>query len=67
MGQVTWIRRIQGHFLNIYVGVENLLNYKQPSPIVAADAPYSRYFDASMVWGPIYGRMVYAGLRYRIK
>lgn len=67
LGQITWIRRIHGHFLNIYVGVENLLNYKQPSPIVAADVPYSRYFDASMVWGPIYGRMIYAGLRYRIK
>lgn len=67
MGQVTWIKRIHGHYLNIYLGVENLLNYKQPSPIVAADAPYSKYFDASMVWGPIYGRMLYAGLRYRIK
>jgi len=67
LGQITWLRRIHGHYLNVYVGVENLLNYKQPNPVIASDAPFSKYFDASMVWGPIYGRMLYAGVRYRIK
>lgn len=67
LGQITWLRRIHGHYLNVYLGVENLLNYKQTNPVVAADAPFSKYFDASMVWGPIYGRMLYAGVRYRIK
>jgi outer membrane receptor for ferrienterochelin and colicins len=43
------------------------LDYKQQNPIVASDAPFSKYFDASMVWGPIYGRMFYAGLRFKIK
>jgi outer membrane receptor for ferrienterochelin and colicins len=47
--------------------VENLLNFKQPNPIIASDAPYSKYFDAAMVWGPVYGRMLYAGLRFKIK
>jgi hypothetical protein len=28
---------------------------------------YNKYFDASMVWGPIYGRMLYLGLRIKIK
>lgn len=67
LSQITYIKKIKGHFFNAYVGVENLLNYKQKNPIVDSDAPYSRYFDASMVWGPIYGRMLYAGIRYRIK
>ncbi|MBS1645127.1 MAG: TonB-dependent receptor [Bacteroidetes bacterium] len=53
--------------LDVYVGVENLTNYTQEHPILAAGNPYSPYFDGSMVWGPINGRMVYAGLRYSIK
>ncbi|MCC6371073.1 MAG: hypothetical protein IT236_08725 [Bacteroidia bacterium] len=67
LGQITFLAKIKKADFNIYAGVENLLNYKQPKPIVAADQVYSRYFDASMVWGPIYGRMLYAGLRLKIK
>lgn len=67
MGQITYLVKIKSADFNVYLGVENLLNYKQSNPIVASDAPYSRYFDASMVWGPIYGRMLYAGLRFKIK
>lgn len=67
LSQITYQQKIAGHLLSVYLGVENLLNYKQQQPIVAADTPYSKYFDAGMVWGPIYGRMVYAGLRYKIK
>jgi outer membrane receptor for ferrienterochelin and colicins len=67
LGQITYLTKINAADFNIYLGVENLLNYKQSNPIVASDMPYSRYFDASMVWGPIYGRMLYAGLRLKIK
>jgi outer membrane receptor protein involved in Fe transport len=52
--------------LALYIGVENVLNWMQPSPIVAVDQPYSSYFDASMIWGPVMGRVVYVGLRYKI-
>ncbi|MFP4472176.1 MAG: TonB-dependent receptor plug domain-containing protein, partial [Bacteroidales bacterium] len=51
---------------SIYIGGENLLNFKQEHPILAADDPYGEYFDASMVWGPVMGRKFYAGLRYAI-
>ena len=51
----------------IYLGVENLLDYKQKDPIVAADRPFSQDFDASMVWAPIMGRVIYGGLRFTIK
>lgn len=67
LGQITFLTKIRGHDFSTYIGVENLLNYKQNNPIVSSDAPYSQYFDASMVWGPIYGRMLYAGLRLKIK
>jgi hypothetical protein len=36
-------------------------------PIIAHNDPFGNYFDASMIWGPIMGRMYYAGLRYKIK
>ena len=67
LAQVTYLCKLGEADFNVYLGVENLLNYRQANPIVASDLPYSRYFDASMVWGPIYGRMVYVGLRFRFK
>ena len=53
--------------IEVYVGVENLTNYRQPDPIQDAATPFSAGFDAAMVWGPVYGRLTYAGLRYRIE
>ncbi len=53
--------------VEVYVGMENILNYTQENPILAADMPYSKYFDSSMVWGPIFGRTTYAGFRYNFK
>lgn len=50
-----------------YVGGENLTNFFQKKAIIAADDPFGPYFDASMVWGPLSGRMFYVGLRYKIK
>ena len=55
------------HPMDFYIGAENLGNYYQKNPIVAADQPFSPYFDASMVWGPVTGRMFYAGWRLKIK
>ena len=67
LAQITYLTKIKRADFHIYIGVENALDYKQPNPIVASDAPFNKYFDASMVWGPIYGRMLYAGLRFKIK
>lgn len=52
---------------DVYVGAENILNYKQDNPIIAADDPNGPNFDASLVWGPIIGRNIYFGFRYKIK
>ena len=51
----------------VYAGVENIFDYRQDNPIIAADNPFGNNFDASLVWGPIFGRMAYAGLRFRIQ
>lgn len=52
--------------LDIYVGMENIFNFKQLHPIIDGHHPYSAFFDASMVWGPLFGRMSYIGLRLKI-
>lgn len=51
----------------VYVGVENLTNFTQSDPIIAAEDPFGQYFDASMIWGPILGRKIYAGFRYTLE
>ena len=53
--------------LDLYVGGENLTNYFQKKAIIAADQPFSNYFDASMIWGPVSGRLVYGVFRYKIR
>lgn len=52
---------------SIYLGSENLLGFKQNDPIIDSENPFSNNFDASIVWAPIAGRMVYVGFRYKIK
>lgn len=51
---------------SIYVGAENLFDYKQSHPIIDAENPRGDNFDGSMVWGPVHGRKIYAGLRFNI-
>ena len=53
---------------DVYLGGENLGNFRQANPIVAASDPFGPSFDAGgRVWGPITGRMLYAGFRYKLK
>ncbi|MFA6368726.1 MAG: hypothetical protein WCX10_09250, partial [Bacteroidales bacterium] len=53
--------------LEIYVGCENMLNYKQTNPIISADDPFGKYFDSSIIYAPIIGRQFNLGLRLTIK
>ena len=52
--------------LEFYVGGENLTDFVQKNPIIQAENPYGEYFDSSLIWAPIFGRMVYGGLRWTI-
>ncbi len=51
----------------VYAGCENITNYTQKNPIIAAGEPFSDNFDASLIWGPLTGRMFYGGFRFTIK
>ena len=50
----------------LYTGIENLGNYKQLNPIVGADDPFGADFDTAQVYAPIFGRMIYLGLRWNL-
>ncbi len=52
---------------DLYMGVENITNFFQEDAIVAADDPFGPHFDASMIWGPVSGRLIYLGWRFKIK
>ena len=55
-----------GNF-EMYLGGENIFNYRLEHPIIGAHAPFGEYFDSSLAWGPIMGVNIYAGIRYSIK
>ena len=52
---------------SLYVGAENMTNFKQYNPIIDSFHPYSPDFDASMVCAPTMGWKVYVGFRYDLE
>lgn len=63
-GQIT--KQIGGIW-DLYIGGENLTNYMQKNLIIAPSQPFSQYFDGSITWGPVNGRIIYAGVRFKKK
>lgn len=51
---------------SLYVGAENMTNFKQDHPVVHASTPYAQGFDASMAWGALTGWKVYVGFRWAL-
>jgi len=60
------VTKVFKHF-DVYIGAENISSFGQHHLINAWQEPFSPYFDASLVWGPAFGRMYYAGFRWKIK
>lgn len=61
------ITKVFSNTFEIYAGGENLTNVQQENPILASDSPFSANFDSTIVYSPIFGRAIYAGLRFKIK
>ena len=62
------IRKVWKSNVEIYGGVENLLNYRLDNPIYINprnDGSSLQDIDAASVWGPIFGRNIYLGFRYK--
>ena len=60
------ITRVFSKKFEVYLGGENINNFKQDNPIIMASDPYSKDFDASIIHGPIFGSTYYMGLRFKI-
>ena len=60
--QIT--RRFKGW--DVYVGAENLTNFRQKNAIIDADNPRQASFDASCIWGPLMGIKAHAGFRFTL-
>ena len=64
-----WNSQLTRAFSNkfeLYVGIENLGDYKQLNPIIGAEDPFGINFDTAQIYAPIFGRMLYAGLRWNL-
>ena len=61
------ISRVFSPRFEVYLGGENLTKVQQNNPIIGVDRPFGRDFDASLVYAPVFGRMIYAGLRLKLK
>ncbi|MEI8280032.1 MAG: TonB-dependent receptor [Bacteroidota bacterium] len=61
------ITKVFSDVFEAYMGMENMTNYMQHDAIISASDPFGRYFDASMIWGPMMGRAAYFGIRYKVK
>ena len=71
--ELTWYPQLMAQITkyfrtcSIYLGAENMTNFRQDSPIIDSFHPYSPDFDASMVCGPTTGWKVYLGFRYDLE
>lgn len=50
----------------VYIGCENIFDFRQKQPIISWQDPFSPYFDTSSVWGPTRGREMYVGVRFKL-
>lgn len=60
------LTRVFSPQFEVYLGGENLANQRQANPVVGIDQPFGRNFDASLIYAPVFGRMIYAGLRFNL-
>ncbi len=61
------VTKVFSNTFEIYVGGENLTNVQQVNPILGSENPFGPNFDSTIVYSPIFGRAIYAGLRFKIK
>ncbi|GAB4155365.1 MAG: TonB-dependent receptor plug domain-containing protein [Winogradskyella sp.] len=60
------VTKVFSSYFEVYLGGENVTNVRQTNPIISPDNPFGSNFDSNFVYGPIFGSMYYAGIRYRI-
>jgi outer membrane receptor protein involved in Fe transport len=61
------VTRVFSSTFEVYLGGENIGNYKQQKAILGSDNPFGTTFDTSIIYASIFGQMYYAGLRFKVK
>ena len=54
-------KQVKDNF-NIYLGLKNVFNYTQDSPLIDWQNPFGDNFDTNYAYGPLQGRRFFLGL-----
>ena len=60
------VTKVFSEKFEIYLGGENLGNYTQKNPILDSENPFGTSFDGTLIYSPIVGSMIYAGIRLKL-
>ncbi|POS02288.1 outer membrane receptor for ferrienterochelin and colicin [Flavobacterium croceum DSM 17960] len=60
------LTRIFSKKFEMYLGGENIGNYRQEKAILGSHNPFSNHFDTTILYAPVFGQMYYLGLRFKI-
>lgn len=64
----VWMPWEEVHGLSVFLNVENLLDFRQTRymPLYLGGSPRSPGFSGGVVWGPVDGRVVSLGVKYKL-
>ena len=60
------VKKIFSDKLSVYIGVKNVFNYTQDSPLVDWENPFGDNFDTSYAYGPLQSRRLLFGLSIKL-
>ena len=60
------LTKVLSNQFEMYLGGENITNVRQDNPILSANNPFGANFDSTFIYGPIFGSMYYAGIRFKL-
>ena len=60
------ITKVLSNQFEMYLGGENITNVRQDNPILSPNNPFGANFDSTFIYGPIFGSMYYAGIRFKL-
>ncbi len=60
------LTKVLSNQFEMYLGGENITNERQDNPILSANNPFGANFDSTFIYGPIFGSMYYAGIRFKL-
>jgi outer membrane receptor for ferrienterochelin and colicins len=65
----VWNLNLQKNFssFSLSLGMKNIFNYTQPTPLIDAANPFGEYFDTVYIYGPLHGRELTAGIQFTFK